>query len=189
MSDLKTPLAAAARIFSEVCEVTDNAPVIDDKLKELFADAHEELQYRVDKRIFFDREMKLRKEAVAAAIKHYKDQAMYLDEVHDHFKELVQKEVESAPGIEFRGPLGKIWVQDNTPGVDYVFGENRPQKLETLQFYGVPHDFIEILPTYRVKSEITLDALKGGETLAWAKLKPPRGVRFSPMRKPKELKE
>lgn len=185
---MNTPLTAAAKAFTEICETVDNAPAIDDQLKAVFSDAHEELQYRVDKRIFFDREMKLRKEAVQEAIKFYKAQAQHLEEVHERFKEVVKAEVESAPGIEFKGKMGKIWVQDNTPGVDYAFGENRGQKLETLEFLGVPADLIKV-ESYKVDGEKVRALLDSGETLTWAKKKQGRGVRFPAARKPKELTE
>lgn len=187
MTDLKTPLAQAAKTFSEVMEIVDDAAVIDDRLKQLFADAQDELGYRVNKRIMFHRELELRIEAAEAAAKLYKEQVAYLKQVHDKAKKLIQAEVESAPDVVFQGSLGKIWVQANTPGVDYSFGENYPVKADKLLYAGVDPAYLEDCQLFKVDGATVLADLQAGKELKWAKLKPGKGVRFSPLRKPKQI--
>lgn len=184
-----SPMGFAAQAFDQVCGDVENAITIDDRLKQLFADSQEELQYRVDKRIAFDRWIKIQKAAAEEGIAYYQDLLARLESVHEKFKAQTKADVEAVPNVEFRGKLGKIWVQKNNPRIEYSFGDKRVSK-EVIEMFGVPDEYViarEIPATveYSIDSARLMADLKAGKEFPWATLKQGSHVRFPAERKNK----
>lgn len=186
-----SPTAFAAVAFDCVCQIIDSAPRLTDALKQLFQDAHEELQYRVDKRIAFDRWVKVQIGAAEEAAAFYKLKAHDLRQMHVNFKTRVKADLEAAPDVEFRGTLGKVWLQRPSKRRLILTVPDKDLTLETVTTFNIPMRYLKTVTTVSTHLDTNLvrEDLANGKVLEWAGLAPEKGVRFPAGPADKCLKE
>ncbi len=179
----KLPLAWAAQVFAQICDDVDGATKIDEFLKAAFDDARCDLAESVDRRIAFDRWCKEQVAAAEEGYRWYRARKEMIERVHGSFRERTKDVVDSQPDVVFQGRLGKIWVQNNPPTVEYTFGAREAITPEVAEAFGVPSEYLVAKTTYRVDSERTKAELQAGEELGWATVRQGRSIRFPAVRK------
>lgn len=179
----------AADVLAQLCDEVDSADMIDSFLLEAFKDAEIDLQDAVDRRIAFDRWVKIQVEATKEGLRYYAERRQLLEAVHERFKAKTKEILEARPDLPYSGRLGKITLAGNggQQTIDYAFGDKKISP-EAAALFGVPADYV--IATYAIDSERVRAELEAGKTLGWASLAD-RGthVRFPQNKKPKTLED
>lgn len=185
MSDKKkylTPAAMAAVTYSQLCDIIDDAEMIDAKLRRAFKDSHEDHQYRVDKRTAMKRWFDAQRKAAEDEKKYYIQMIAGIDAAEERFNEMVLEDMAATPNIEFRGKLGKIWIQD-TESVDLIFGKSPQITPDMKTMMNVDDKYVR--QVFIISKEAVAADLAAGKKLPWASLKHKKTPRFPVVKKPK----
>ncbi len=182
----KVPMAFAAQTLAQICDEVDSADKIDALLQTAFDDAKLDLGESVDRRIAFDRWVKIQVEAAEEGYRYYRDRKSLLEQVHARFKERTKAIIEAEPGMEdaFRGRLGKISLCNSPTVVEYSFG-SREVTPEVAEMFGVDQAYLLPKVVYKIDAARVKQELELGEALPWATLKTSKHIRFPANRSPK----
>ncbi len=185
-----TPMAIAAHELALVCDEMDESPDKIDRFLDRFEDAKLTLGDAVDRRIAVDREIKSQIAAHEVGIRHYRDRKAMLEEIHERFRsrtKVLMMLVDEGIRDAFRGKLGKITLA-KVASVKFAFGENRPMSAASVEKYGILHDYLVPVMSYKVDTDLVRQELELGKKLAWAHLE--HGIlRFPSAPKAKQLEE
>lgn len=167
MTEPKIPMAWAAQVLSAICEEIDGADQIDAFLLQAFDDANQDLSDAADRRIAFDRWVKIQKAAAEEGKNYYTERENLLKTVHERFKARTKEILEARPGLPYSGKLGKISIAGNggVRSLELSFG-NKAIDPESAAMFGVPADYVltkYVIDTDRIRAE-----LEAGVTLEWA---------------------
>lgn len=184
----QVPMAWAAQMLAQVCDEIDNAEKIEEFLDQAFSDAKTALLDSVDRRIAFDRWVKIQVSAMEEGYRYYRARKELLEQVHARFKEKTKEIMEATPDLvdAFRGKLGKISLCDSPPAVEYAFGQTKEITPEIAQAFGIPDHYLKSKVVWSVDSERVKAELLAGTELGWASIRQAKHVRFPAVRKPKE---
>ncbi len=179
----KLPMAWAAQVFAQICDDVDGADKIDEFLKAAFDDARCDLAESVDRRIAFDRWCKEQMSAAEEGHRWYRARKETIEVVQARFRERTKEVVDAQPDVVFQGKLGKLWVQNNPPAIEFSFGAREAITPEVAAAFGVPEDYLIAKTTYRIDGERAKAELQAGEELGWATIRQGRSIRFPAVRK------
>ncbi len=184
----RIPMAWSAQTLARVCDEIDDAVTIDAALDQAFTDASVDLGEAVDRRIAFDRWIKIQVAAQEEGYRYYRARKELLEQVHSRFKEKTKAIIEASPGLEeaFRGKLGKISLCASPPAVEYSFGTKEITP-EAAVMFGVPQEYLVTKVSYAVDSARVKGELQSGQTLDWASLRTGFHIRFPAAPKKKEI--
>ena len=87
----------------------------------------------------------------------------------------------------FRGKLGKITLA-NVDSVKFSFGENRAMSAASVEKYGLPHQYLVPVMSYKIDTEAVKKDLEAGMQLGWAVLEHGQ-LRFPSAPKQKQIEE
>ena len=173
----KTPLAEAALILAELCDLIDGGAEIGPALMGAFNDTRLQLADAVDRRICFDTWIKGAQNAARRARDEWATRAKQLDALHDAFKENTKAVLLQAPDLPYQGKLGKIALQKNPPALRLAFGD-KYVTLETIEMFGIPDRFLRVETIRSVDIGAVKEAIQGGDQVPWAEIEQGQHVRF-----------
>jgi uncharacterized protein YcgL (UPF0745 family) len=184
-------MAFAAKAFATLDQQVESAQTITERMQAAFNDAHEDLKYRVDKRIALYNWTCEQIEAAEEAANFYRRLADHNEEILEELKAQVRRDIESEPSVTFRGRLGLIFTRPNNPALEYTFGSKHVTP-DMIKMFGVDPEYVieEHIPAtveYSIDNKKLKADLKAGKTVPWANLKAKPDAVIFPSREPEEL--
>ena len=177
LSRPKVPLAWANRMFAELCERLDSGEDVTAALETVCKETRLARAEAIDRRLTFHDIVLAERARLAAVRDAYADEVRRADRVIEAFKADTKAILAETPDLPFKGTLGAISLQKSPPAVEIDLG-GKDLTPETIEFFGIDERFVVVRTTYSLDTAAVKDALKAGETLAWARLTQGEHVRF-----------
>lgn len=179
---IKTPMALAASLLSDLCERVDAGEDPTDSLIAAFSDVRVALADSVDRRIAFDRWISGQIATAKTVRDEWAAEVKKLARLQERFEENTITTVVDNPGIPFEGRLGKIAVQNNAPSLELDAACKGELDTATIALLKIPKKWIKKTVSVRLDSAAVKAFLVGEpdekKWPAWASLSVGKQVRF-----------